>query len=293
MLKYKLLATAATLAVISFYGVAVAEDKPDPVVAKIGDVEIHESELNLAIANLDPQLSKLPEEQKKLAALSATIDVNVLSKIAADEGLRETQEYKQRMHFLDIRELHNAYFRKHILDAITDDEVKARYEKEIAAVPPQEEAHARHILVKTEEEAKAVIAELDAGKDFKELAKAKSSDPSSSEGGDLGYFKKGQMVPEFEAAAFSLEKGKYTKTPVKSQFGYHVILLEDKRVAAPPTLEQVGTQVRQMVMQDKYLGLLKAAKDAAKVDITDPALKKGYDDATAAAAAAAAAAPKQ
>ena len=190
------------------------------------------------------------------------------------------------MHFLDIRELHNAYFRKHVLEAVTDDEVKARYEKEIAALPPQEEVHARHILVKTEDEAKAVIAALDGGKDFAELAKEKSSDPSKSEGGDLGYFKKGQMVPEFEAAAFALEKGQYTKTPVKSQFGFHVIKVEDKRTAAPPPLEQVNTQVRQMVMQDKYLGLLKAAKEKATIVVADPELKKGYDAATAAEAAA-------
>ena len=286
MLKYKLLAAAASLAVLSLCTVAVAADKPDPVVATVGGVEIHESELNIAIANLDPQMAKLPDDQKRVAALSATIDVNVLSKVAADENLRDTQEYKQRMHFLDIRELHNAYFRKHVLDAVTNDDVKARYDKEVAALPPQEEVHARHILVKTEDEAKAVIAALDGGKDFADLAKEKSSDPSKSEGGDLGYFKKGQMVPEFEAAAFALEKGQYTKTPVKSQFGFHVIKVEDKRTAAPPPLEQVNTQVRQMVMQDKYLGLLKAAKDKAAIEIKDPALKKGYDAATAAEAAA-------
>jgi len=286
MLKYKLLAAAASLAVLSLANGALAEDKPDPVVATVGGVEIRESELKIAISNLDPQFAKLPDDQKKLAALSATIDVNILSKVAADENLRETQEYKQRMHFLDIRELHNAYFRKHVLEAVTDDEVKARYEKEVAAIPPQEEVHARHILVKTEDEAKAVIAELDGGKDFAELAKEKSTDPSKSDGGDLGYFKKGQMVPEFEAAAFGLEKGQYTKTPVKSQFGFHVIKVEDKRNAAPPTLEQVNTQVRQMVMQDKYLGLLKAAKEKATIEIADPELKKGYDAANAAEAAA-------
>jgi peptidyl-prolyl cis-trans isomerase C len=286
MRNYRILAAAASLLLLSTANSALAEDKPDPVVATVGGVEIRESELNIAITNLDPQFANLPDDKKKLAALSATIDVNILSKVAADENLRDTQEYKQRMHFLDIRELHNAYFRKHVLEAVTDDEVKARYEKEVAAIPPQEEVQARHILVKTEDEAKAVVVALDGGKDFAELAKEKSTDPSKSEGGDLGYFKKGQMVPEFEAAAFALEKGQYTKTPVKSQFGFHVIKLEDKRTAAPPPLEQVNTQVRQLVMQDKYLGLLKAAKEKATVEIADPALKKGYDEAAAAEAAA-------
>jgi peptidyl-prolyl cis-trans isomerase C len=286
MRNYRILAAAASLLLLSTANSALAEDKPDPVVATVGGVEIRESELNIAITNLDPQFANLPDDKKKLAALSATIDVNILSKVAADENLRDTQEYKQRMHFLDIRELHNAYFRKHVLEAVTDDEVKARYEKEVAAIPPQEEVQARHILVKTEDEAKAVVVALDGGKDFAELAKEKSTDPSKSQGGDLGYFKKGQMVPEFEAAAFALEKGQYTKTPVKSQFGFHVIKLEDKRTAAPPPLEQVNTQVRQLVMQDKYLGLLKAAKEKATVEIADPALKKGYDEAAAAEAAA-------
>ena len=112
---------------------------------------------------------------------------------------------------------------------MTDDEVKARYDEEIKKLPPQEEVHARHILVKTEAEAKDIIKQLDAGKDFAELAKEKSTDPNKSEGGDLGYFAKGRMVKEFEDAAFALKKGEYTKTPVKTQFGYHVIKVEDKR----------------------------------------------------------------
>src|SRR5690606_21794865 len=115
---------------------------------------------------------------------------------------------------------------------------------EIAALPTQEEVNARHILVKTEDEAKAIISELDAGKDFAELAKAKSEDSNKSDGGDLGWFTKGRMVPEFEEAAFALEKGAYTKAPVKSQFGYHVIKLEDRRDVQPPAFEQVEPQIR-------------------------------------------------
>ena len=104
------------------------------------------------------------------------------------------------------------------------------------------------------------------------------------------------MVPEFEAAAFALEKGAYTKTPVKTQFGFHVILVEDKREQPPPSLEQVEPQVRQLVMRDKYIALLEAAKASANVEIDDPALKKSYDEVNkpqAAEAAAAAAEQKQ
>ena len=250
------------------------------MVAKVGDLEIRQSELDLAIANLDPQLQQLPEEQKRVAALSGAIDVKLLAQGAAEEGIGDTEEFKKRMDYIRDRELHNSFFRKHVVDAVTDDEVKARYEKEIAALPKQEEVHARHILVKTEDEAKEIITELDAGKDFAELAKAKSEDSNKDDGGDLGWFSKGRMVPEFEEAAFGLEKGAYTRTPVKSQFGFHVIKLEDRRDVQPPALEQVEPQVRQLVMRDKYLALIEKAKDEQPVEIMDETLRKGYEDVT-------------
>ncbi|WP_077959921.1 peptidylprolyl isomerase [Ensifer adhaerens] len=278
MTKLKTLAAAALVAAMAVHGGARAEDA-DPVVAKVGGEEVRQSELNLALGGLDPQLQQMPEEQKRAAALSAIIDVKLLSATAEKEGLQDDATFKQRVAYLTERELHNAYFKKHVVDAITKDEVKARYDKEIAAIPVQEEVKARHILVKTEDEAKEIIKELDAGKSFVELAKAKSTDPNKNDGGDLGYFTKGRMVPEFETAVFTLEKGAYTKTPVKTQFGFHVILVEDKRPQAPPPLEQVEQQVRQLVMRDKYVELLSTAKKDAGVEISDPALKKAYDEA--------------
>jgi peptidyl-prolyl cis-trans isomerase C len=278
MFKYSKLAAVALIAIAAASSSVRAQDAAaDPIVAKVGALEIHESELKLAIAGLDPQLANLPDEQKRVAALSSIIDVKLLAADADKEGLKDDAEFKQRLAFLTDRELHNAYFKKHVVDAVTPEEVKARYEKEISAITPEDEIRARHILVKTEDEAKAVIAELDAGKDFIEIAKAKSTDPNKSEGGDLGYFAKGRMVPEFETAAFALEKGAYSKVPVKSQFGFHVIKIEDKRKQQPPALDQVEPQVRQLVMRDKYLELLEKAKAAAPVDIQDPALKTAYD----------------
>ncbi len=275
MSRYHKLALAACVAFVGLQAPAFAEDA---LVAKVGNLEIRQSELDIALANLDPQLSQLPDEQKKIAALSSAIDVKLLAGNATSEGLKDDPAYQQRMQFIAERELHNLYFKKHVVDAVTDDEVKARYEKEIAALPKQEEVRARHILVKTEDEAKAIIAELDKGKDFIELAKEKSTDPNKSEGGDLGYFTKGRMVPEFEQAAFAMDKGTYSKTPVKTQFGFHVIKVEDKRDAPPPAYEDVSQQVRQLVMRDKYLELIAKAKAEQKVEIVDEALRKGYED---------------
>ncbi len=276
MLRHKLLVTAALAAVISFQAPAFAQE--DKVVAKVGTLEITQSELDLAVQNLDPQLAQLPDEQKKVAALSGAIDVKLLASGALAEGVDKTDDFKKRMAYIGDRELHNAFFRKHVVEATTDAEVKARYDKEIAGLPKQEEVKAAHILVKTEDEAKAVIAELDGGKDFAAVAKEKSQDSNKDDGGDLGWFGPGRMVPEFEEAAFALEKGTYTKTPVKSQFGFHVIKLEDKRDAPPPALEQVQDQVKQLVMRDKYVAIIEKAKAEQKVEITDEALKKGYEE---------------
>ena len=227
----------AAVAVVTLAGLTVQAHAADAVVAKIGDMEILQSELDLAVSNLDPQLAQLPDDQKKIAALSSAIDVKLFVAKAKAEKLDQTEDYKARMKYLADRELHNAYFRKNIVDKVTPEEVKARYDKELADLPKQEEVHARHILVATEDEAKAVIEALDKGGDFAALAKEKSSDSNKDEGGDLGFFARGRMVPEFEEAAFALAPGSYTKTPVKTQFGYHVIKVDEKRDVAPPTLE--------------------------------------------------------
>lgn len=276
MLRHKLLVTAAIAAAISFQAPAFAQE--DKVVAKVGALEITQSELDLAVQNLDPQLAQLPDDQKKVAALSGAIDVKLLASGALAEGIDKTDDFKKRMAYIGDRELHNAFFRKYVVEATTDEEVKARYDKEIAAVPKQEEVKAAHILVKTEDEAKAIIAKLDKGEDFAKLAKENSQDSNKDDGGDLGWFGPGRMVPEFEEAAFGLEKGAYTKTPIKSQFGFHVIKLEDKRDAPPPAFEQVQDQVKQLVMRDKYVAIIEKARAEQKVEITDEALKKGYDE---------------
>ncbi len=255
---------------------AFAADGEDPVVAKVGDAEIHESELALAQGELDPQFDNVPAEQRRLAALAAVIDIKSLAQKAESQDLQDTPDYKAQMNYLRDRTLHNVLFKKEVVDAITDEEVKARYDKEVAATPPEEEIKARHILLKSEDEAKEVIKQLEDGADFVELAKSKSTGPSAKEGGDLGYFKKGRMVPVFEEAAFALKPGEFTKEPIKSEFGWHVIKVEDRREASPPPLEQVAPQIRQVLLREKYAALLDTARSETKVDIIDPALKEGY-----------------
>jgi peptidyl-prolyl cis-trans isomerase C len=272
------LAATLLLSSISFLPVhAVAQDAADPVVATVGGVEIRTSELQMAEADLDPQFESLPAEQRRVAALAAVIDIKALARKAEAEKLDETESFKRLMAFQRDRALHNALFRSGVVESITEEDVRARYEKEVAATPAEEEISARHILVETEEAAKALIAELDEGKDFAELAKENSTGPSAANGGDLGYFTKGRMVPEFEAAAFALEDGEYAKEPVQTQFGWHVIKVEDRREAAPPPFEQVADQFRQLVLRERYGDLIREARGAVEIEVLDENLKTAYE----------------
>lgn len=252
----------------------------DNVIATVGGMDIYESELAYTISDMGAQFAQLPPEQRRVAALSSLIDIKLLAARAKEEGLGDSEAFQRRMDFLTDRALHNEYFKQEVMDAISEEEVRARYEEEVAAMPAAEEINARHILVETEEEARSIIEELDGGADFAELAKEHSTDGSAANGGDLGYFQRGQMVPAFEEAAFALEPGSYTQNPVESQFGWHVIKVEDKRTAEPPAFEAVSDQVRQIVLRQRYLDVLQEARGDAEVEIADPELAEAYEAAT-------------
>ncbi len=268
------LAVAAIAAGFSLASAAAQEDK---VVATVNGVEITDSELSLAEADLDRQFQQLPPQQRRAAALSALLEIKLLANKAVEQGMDQDEAFKRRMNFLRIRALHSAFVEKEVAGAVTDEAVRARYDQEIADTPPANEVHARHILVKTKKEAEEIIAELDTGKDFSELAKEKSTGPSAPTGGDLDYFQAGQMVPEFEKAAFALEVGTYTKEPVQTQFGWHVIKVEDKRKAQPQAFDEVKDRLRSLMMRDKYVELVGELRKSAEIDIKDEELKKGVE----------------
>lgn len=256
-----------------------ARAQSDTVVATVSGQSITEADVQMAVSELDQQFAQLTPEQKRAAALSAIIEIRLMSEKAKASKLDQDENFKRKMAFLNERALHAQVIEKEISPKVTDEMLKARYDKEVAARPPTEEIRARHILVKTEEEAKEIIAKLDGGADFEALAKEKSSDPGSgANGGDLGFFSKGQMVPEFEAAAFALEPGAYTKTPVKSDFGFHVIKLEEKRTQPPVAFDEVKDQIRQFVFRDVYFAAVKELRAGAQVEIKDETLKKGVEE---------------
>lgn len=268
----------AAAAMIAF-SAPFALAQQDVVVATVNGETVTETDLAVAMADLDQQFAQLPEEQRRAAALSAIIEIRLMAAEAEKAGLAEGTEFERRMTLLRQRALHSSYIDKEIADKVTDEAVRARYDRQIAETPPANEVRARHIIVETKEEAEAIIKELDAGGDFEAIAKEKSKDGAAAQGGDLGYFAAGRMVPEFEQAAFAMEVGSYSKEPVQTQFGWHVIKVEDKRIQQPPAFEQVADQFRSLLLRETYFAKVTELREGASVDIADPALKAALEPA--------------
>lgn len=233
---------------------ALGGEKADPTakIAKIGDKTYTRADLNEFLEIMPPQVRQIPLE----LIYKPVVEQFVNSKLAAAEaykaGLDNDAEVIKRVQLAQDQIVQDIYLNRKVEAASNEAAIEAAYQEMIAAVKPEEERHARHILVKTEDEAKAAIAKLKEGKDFAALATELSTDPGQKDGGDLGFFKKDQMVPEFADAAFGLEIGKYTETPVKSQFGFHVIKVEEKRMSSAPAKDEVLPQIKKNIA-DKVL----------------------------------------
>ena len=251
---------------------APAQPAPDAVVATVGDMTITEADLALAAQDLQDQLQQVPADQRRAFLVTVLVDMKVMAKAARDAGLKDDPAFKQRMSYLEDRSLRQSYFAEKVAGAVTEEKIKAAYDAYVAGFTPVEEVHARHILVATEEEAKAIKAELDAGKPFEVLAMEKTTDPSGKQnGGDLGFFSKGMMVPAFESVAFTHEPGTISD-PVQSDFGWHIIKVEEKRMSAPPPIEQLQQQLAQQVIYQEFETVVAPLKAASPVNIPDAAL---------------------
>ena len=200
--------------------------------------------------------------------LSFLIDMKLVAKAAEDKKVADSEEFKKRLAFTRNRLLMDSLLASEGKAATTPDAMKKVYEEASKQIGGEQEVHARHILVETEDEAKAVKAELAKGGDFAELAKKKSKDPGASDGGDLGFFTKEQMVPEFANVAFALEPGKISD-PVKTQFGWHIIKVEEKRNRKPPEFDQVKSQIETYVTRKAQADYVSKLREAAKIERLD------------------------
>jgi peptidyl-prolyl cis-trans isomerase C len=244
-----------------------ADDKPDPVVAKIGTDVIHLSDVTAVANSLPPQARQMPPDQLLPKVLDQMVDTQVLAVEARKQGLDKDPAVQRTLHEVMERALVSAFLEKQVGPQITDAAVKARFDKDIGSQPAVQEVHARHILVDDEATARKIIADLKKGGDFAALSKQYSKDSAAVEqGGDLGYFKAADMVPEFSAAAFALKDNEVSPTPVHTQFGWHVIQTLDHRTAAPPTFEQSRDQLRQKMINEAVHKVLAEAQADVTVE---------------------------
>ena len=244
-----------------------AQPLKDPIVATVNGQPVRLSELEVAQQALPQQYRNMPLQ----AVFPALLDRIIDSKLVVQEGkktkVNDDPAFKKRMAFVEDQVLQDFWIQREVARKVTPEKLQQRYEERLKSMPSEEEVHARHILVSTEDEAKAIVADLKKGTAFDKLAKEKSTDKASgAEGGDLGWFKKSDMVKEFADAAFALKNGELTETPVKSQFGYHIIKLEDRRKAPPPAFEELADQLREEMAREVVTAQLDQLRSGAKIE---------------------------
>jgi peptidyl-prolyl cis-trans isomerase C len=236
----------------------------DPVVARVNGVELHRSDVEAAQRSLPEQVQQMPLEKIYPQLLDQMVTQQLIIQFGRKEKLQDDPEVKQRMAQLEDRVISDVWLKHEVDKAATDQRLHAEYDKYVKE-HASEQIKASHILVSTEAEAKAVIADLNKGGDFAAIAKKRSTDPGKDNGGDLGWFSREDMLPAFSDAAFALKKGEYTKTPVQTQFGWHVIKLEDRRTPAPPSFEDAKPELENGIMREVVGAKVKEMKAAANV----------------------------
>lgn len=252
-----------------------SQDK-DPVVATVNGTQIRQSEL-IAAEDEAGQLPPMSAEQKQDYMVQFMTDMTLLTQAAEAKKLGQTDDFKRKLEFTRKKLLMEALLQSAGKDAITDAALHQVYDEAVKSMPSEEEVHARHILIrapqgdeKAGDEAKkkieAVIARLKKGEDFETVAKEATEDPSGkANGGDLGWFTKEQMVPEFSDAAFGMKAGDIS-APVHTQFGWHVVKTEGKRTKPTPSFEEVKPQLDQYLVRKAQAELVTKLRAEAKIE---------------------------
>ncbi len=259
------------LVVLAFFSVVAAPsaqnkgaNSADPVVARVDGTAIRQSDVMAALDNLPSQYAELPRETLIKAVLEKLIDGTLAATRARAAGLHKDPAYLRARSRAELQLLEQLFIQRLVERNITERAVRRRYERDRKSLVRDTQVRARHILLKTRRKALEIIAELRRGLDFAELARTHSTGPSKDQGGDLGFFKREQMVAPFSKAAFALRKGEYSKAPVQTKYGWHVIKVEDIKATAPPPFADVRAELeRKMtdeVVEKEMQGLRKGAK---------------------------------
>ena len=254
--------------------VATENAAPSKVLAKVNGKEITSADVDAVIAQMDPQIKNSPREMIEPMLVDQLIDIALINEKVATANLENDADVQKILAKAKQQVLQEVYLSKAVEAKITTEMLKKEYSKYASAYAKEkgEEIKASHILVDSEDKAKEIIKKLEAGEDFAALAKEKSSCPSSARGGDLGYFSKKDMVPAFSDAAYKLKVGEYTKVPVKTEFGWHVVKLTDRRAAKAPSFDEIKDQLKNSVAKDVIRSIVEDLHKTAKIE-------KFYDEA--------------
>jgi peptidyl-prolyl cis-trans isomerase C len=244
------------------------------VIAKVNDKAITEGDLKLAEQEIGPDLPNVPAATKRQLLVEYMIENVMFAEAAEGQKLDKTPDFEARLQYMRRRVLRDIYYETAIRGAVPDAEAKKFYDEQVGKLPKEEEVSARHILVDKKELADEIYKKIKANGDFAALAKEHSKDPGSKDnGGSLGFFGKGQMVPVFEETAFKLAKDEVS-APVQSQFGWHIIKLDEKRTRQAPPFDSLKDRIVQSLVGQKAQALATDLRAKAKVEIVDPELNK-------------------
>jgi len=275
------LAAAAAAAIVAASTFATFAQAPDPVIARVNGVDIHQSDLAMAEEDIGQNLPQGGDEAKRDYLVSYLSDMILLAQAAEERRLQDDPDFKRRAALSRNKVLMEALLQNEGKKSLTDQALHAVYDDAVKQMGNEEEVHARHILFRVanptddkaskeaEDKVKAVIARIKKGEDFAKLANELTEDPSGrKDGGDLGYFTKEQMVPEFSTVAFKLDKGSISD-PIKTQFGWHVLKVEDKRKRQPPEFDKVKPQLETFVERKAQMELVNKLRANAKIERLD------------------------
>ncbi len=244
----------------------------DPVIARINGYEILTSEVVLAADELLPQLGNIPAGARYPFVVQYLIERHLLAQAAVQANMVETEEFRRRLNYFRAKSLRDAYFFEVLQPTVTEEQAREVYDREAANLESAEQVHARHILVDDEATAQDLINQLNGGADFQELAIEHSNDPGAADGGDLGYFTREEMVSDFSDAAFSLQPGEYSG-PVETQFGWHIILVEDRSTPVAQPFEELKDGLIRLLAQQAVQEAVQSLQEQSVIEILDEDLQ--------------------
>lgn len=274
--RYAVAAAAIALLGLGWTSANVAAE--EKVVAKVNGKVLTEADLRLAESEIGTDLGTLSGSQRRYVLVEYLIENQLFADAAESQKLGAGPAFDERMSYWKRRALRDAYFEQAVKSQVGEGAAKTYYDDQVKGLKPEEEVQARHILVESEDKAKEIAEKIKGGADFAQLAKENSKDPGSKDdGGMLGFFSRGQMVPQFEQAAFKLKVGEIS-APVKSNFGWHIIKLENRRDKKPPSFEDVKDRLVNAMIQSKAKAVATELHEKAKIEYVDAEVLKQIEE---------------